>query len=81
MASAETAETTDVTDKKADIPNTTTGTAQTVSQAGTGYSVSDIAKNCMPSIVAITTKRELKKSEVCLVHSREKVKVQVPVLS
>ncbi len=56
MASAETAETTDVTDKKADIPNTTTGTAQTVSQAGTGYSVSDIAKNCMPSIVAITTK-------------------------
>ena len=56
MASAETAETTDATDKKADIPNTTTGTAQTVSQAGTGYSVSDIAKNCMPSIVAITTK-------------------------
>ena len=56
VASAETAETTDVTDKKADIPNTTTGTAQTVSQAGTGYSVSDIAKNCMPSIVAITTK-------------------------
>ena len=56
VASAETAETTDATDKKADIPNTTTGTAQTVSQAGTGYSVSDIAKNCMPSIVAITTK-------------------------
>ena len=78
MASAETAETTDVTDKKADIPNTTTGTAQTVSQAGTGYSVSDIAKNCMPSIVAITTKGI---EEVCLVHSREKVKVQVPVLS
>ena len=56
VASAETAETTDATDKKADIPNTTTSTAQTVSQAGTGYSVSDIAKNCMPSIVAITTK-------------------------
>ena len=56
VASAETAETTDATDKKADIPNTTTSTAQTVSQAGSGYSVSDIAKNCMPSIVAITTK-------------------------
>lgn len=42
--------------KQTDIPNTTTGAAQTVSQSGTGYSVSDIAKNCMPSIVAITTK-------------------------
>ena len=58
VAAANTEETTDASaDKKqTDIPNTTTGTAQTVSQAGTGYSVSDIAKNCMPSIVAITTK-------------------------
>lgn len=58
VAAANTEEKTDASaDKKqTDIPNTTTGTAQTVSQAGTGYSVSDIAKNCMPSIVAITTK-------------------------
>ncbi|WP_253293523.1 S1C family serine protease [Kineothrix sp. MSJ-39] len=57
-ATADTEETTEAAADKSqtDIPNTTTGTAQTVSQAGTGYSVSDIAKNCMPSIVAITTK-------------------------
>ena len=58
---AEAADTEDTTEETADksqtdIPNTTTGAAQTVSQSGTGYSVSDIAKNCMPSIVAITTK-------------------------
>ena len=58
VASAETEDTTEETADKSrtDIPNTTTSTAQTVSQAGSGYSVSDIAKNCMPSIVAITTK-------------------------